>query len=466
MNLIDTLSRAADEEQLLLHPLPKHAAAGQEEHLRQHYALLLAAVLTAQPAVSGAQSRLFRLLLDSLALGDIRGSLYAQARALEPAALEEAARLIRGADLACHLVLDALVLLRLEAPLNDEISQLVAELAALLGVSQTALAEQAERAAVILGLNPDAPNNEDPAESSLLKGLAKRWPGRQAMPKPLTAEALRAGLHDGAWWLEADLTVDFAWQASHATLIFLNGATLETEADSGTVTLTDCDLRNARLIFEIYDDESVTRFERCQITGDYGKRTADVFPGALVAFNRLEVVDCDFSMRNCIAIVVGPDAIITKSRFTDCGCSDFGTILGFKTDGEYSIEITDCRFERCIGSYAGAVLLVELSGIHRCEFIACESRAFDDQRFANIAVASVSNKADPVITGCLFEQSSLYVGNSYAGRGRTIARDCQFLDGNFIYYGNDNHRLTQNCTFKNGQVIEAKLEKLEAELAD
>ena len=73
MNLLNTLTLAADEEQLRLHPLPGHAAASQNEHLRRHYALLLAAVLTAQPGVSAPQTRLLRLLLDSLKLGDIRG---------------------------------------------------------------------------------------------------------------------------------------------------------------------------------------------------------------------------------------------------------------------------------------------------------------------------------------------------------------------------------------------------------
>jgi hypothetical protein len=449
MNLLDALTRAADEEQLLLHPLPKHAAAGQEEHLRQHYALLLAAVLTAQPAVSDAQSRLFRLLLDSLGLGDIRGSLYAQARALEPAALVEAARLIRGADLACHLVLDALVLLRLEAPLNDEISQLVAELAALLGVSQAALAEQAETAALILGLNPDAPNTEDPAESSPLKGLAERWPGRQAIPKPLTAEALRAGLRDGAWRLEADLTVDFAWQASNATLIFLNDATLRSVANSGEVTLTDCDLRNARLHFA---NNCSARFERCHITGDYGNRPDH--PAIESLNGKLAVVDCDFTTRDGVAIEAGfGELAVTKSRFTDCGRSDRKAGAIILTDNPR--KITDCRFERCIGSHAGAVYCSKLYGIHHCEFIACESRAFkEDKQFAHIAVFSERNEVNPVITGCLFEQSSLYVGQFYGDSRRTIARDCQFRDGNFIYnaYSHSNY-LTPNCTFKNGEVI-------------
>ena len=153
MNLLDTLTRAADEEQLRLRPLPTHAAATQAEHLRQLYALLLASVLTAQPAVSEPQTRLLRLLLDALKLGDIRGQLFAQARELEPAPLLEAARLIREAGFAHHLVVDVLVLLRLDAPLGDEAARLAGELAAFLGLTETDLATRAGDASDILGLN-------------------------------------------------------------------------------------------------------------------------------------------------------------------------------------------------------------------------------------------------------------------------------------------------------------------------
>jgi hypothetical protein len=347
-------------------------------------------------------------------------------------------------------------------------SQLIAELAALLGVSEAELAGQPETAALILGLNPDAPNTDDPAVRSPLEVLAERWPGRQAIPKPLTAEALRAGLHDGIWWLKADLTVDFAWQASNATLIFLNNAILSTKAKWGKVKLTDCVLRNAMFyffnqveryqkndwLFSFYHvDNCPVRFERCQITSNRGS-VVIVRQGG-----RLEVVDCDFTTRNGLAIRTRfTELAVTKSRFTDCGGSNCicGAIV-VEFSNTFDMKITDCRFERCIGKYAGAVYCDNLYGIHNCEFIACESRKFSDQRFANIAVFSFDNGRNPSIAGCLFEQSSLYVGRSSDGYKRTIARDCQFRDGNFIYYENSNHDLTRNCTFKNGQVIEAEL---------
>ena len=135
--LLDLLRRAADAEQVRLQPLSAHAASEEEEHLRQHYALVLAALLTAQPQVSEPQSRLFMLLLDALQLGDQRAPLFEQARELAPDTLLEAARLIREQDYAEELLVDALVLLRLDATqaevwLNE--NNLLAGVKMLLGV--------------------------------------------------------------------------------------------------------------------------------------------------------------------------------------------------------------------------------------------------------------------------------------------------------------------------------------------
>lgn len=160
------MQRAADEEQLRLKPLPKHIIAPQPEHLRLHYALLLAALLSAQEAISEPQSRLIRMLLDALELGDIRGGLFEQARELDEETPIEAARLIRDAGLARHLLVDALILLRLDAPFDDNMVGLVSELASLLNVDAEDLETCVHAAAKILGLG----NTRSDA-------TAKKWPG-------------------------------------------------------------------------------------------------------------------------------------------------------------------------------------------------------------------------------------------------------------------------------------------------
>lgn len=169
MNLYDTMKRAADDEQLKLNPLPKHIIATQPEHLRLHYALLLAALLSAQKAISETQTRLICLLLEALRLGDIRGSLFEQARELDEETPVNAARLIREAGLARYLLVDALVVLRLDAPIDDEIVGLISEFASFLDIDAESLSMCSKGAAAILGLSTRK-------SSSVV--ATKKWPGK------------------------------------------------------------------------------------------------------------------------------------------------------------------------------------------------------------------------------------------------------------------------------------------------
>lgn len=166
MNLRDTMKRAADEEQLKLKPLPKHVIAPQPELLRLHYALLLTALLTAQETISETQTRLTSLLLHAFRLGDIRGALFEQARELDEETPIKAARLVRDAGLARHLLVDALIILRLDAPLDDEIAGLINEFASFLDVDAENLRTCSRVAAKVLGLG-----------STSSDATAKKWPG-------------------------------------------------------------------------------------------------------------------------------------------------------------------------------------------------------------------------------------------------------------------------------------------------
>jgi hypothetical protein len=175
MNLRDTMKRAADEEQVKLRPLPEHIAAHQIEHLRLHYALLLTALLSAQESISETQTRLTVLLLNALQLGDVRGTLFEQARELDEETPIKAARLIREAGLARHLLVDALVLLRLDAPLSDDIAGLINEFASFLDVDAENLGTCSCVAAKILGLG-----------TARRDATAKIWPGTfVGIPKPV-----------------------------------------------------------------------------------------------------------------------------------------------------------------------------------------------------------------------------------------------------------------------------------------
>ena len=457
MNLLDTLTRAADEEQLRLKPLPEHAAATQTEHLRRHYALLLAAVLTTQPTISEPQTRLLRLLLDALKLGDIRGTLFEQARALEAETLLEAARLIREAGLAHHLVVDALVLLRLDAPLGDEAARLVGELAAFLDLDANQLATRAQDAAIILGLNlrpkaeeeggADVGENEgEGAEPS--PSQAELWPGR--LSQPLTAAALRNGLQGGLWIVDADLAVHFRWQAKDAVLVFRNGATLSTFAEGGEIKLEGCRLLDAALTFQ-GKNSSIT-LERCDWRGNYApeaKRTALHSIG-----QALTVSACTFSTLNARAIWVQDHSLtLTDSRFTRCGHGGLDGGAVWHSDHDRSIR--NCLFDRCLAARGGAIAVNGLYNVDKCEFVTCRSLALESQSAGDVAVHAAKAAAPTAISDCVFRQTSLVIGNAYGGAGARFVRSCRFQQGH-VYFHNrwSGNYITDACSFDGGGEIE------------
>lgn len=434
MPLLDILTRAADAEQLRLHPLPEHAAAQQEEHLRRHYALLLAALLTAQPQVSETQSRLLLLLLDALQLGDQRATLFEEARALEPDTLLEAARLIRGAGFAEHLLLDALVLLRLDLPLSDDSVRLLGELAAFLDIDAAQTQVRAKDAAAILGLGE---HMDDP--------LSELWP--QCLPRPLTVEALQHGLQGGAWRLDSDLAVNFSWTAENAKLLFAPGVVVNTQAAKGITSLTNCDLHCARLAFV---GSSVIHIQGCDWDGDYAQDCSALESNGA----RIVVDDCRFSTRNARAIFANGEQLkVCNSEFIGCGSTDYaGGAIYHASNHENSIE--NCRFEACVGAHAGAVFAYKLLKIYDCEFIACRSTHL--KGVANMAVFG-SNASDVVgaVSRCVFRECSLSLPSPGYHSSNVLVFDSQFQNGN-VYFQNryTSETICRHCNFNGGQVIE------------
>ena len=413
MQLIDQLTRAADEEQLLLQPLPPHSAVGQEEHLRRHYALLLAALLATQPQVSEAQNRLFLLLLHSLQLSDIRAALFEEARALENDTLLETARLVRTADLAGNLLLDTLILLRLDAPLSDEGVRVVGELAAFLGVDAADVQMRAGNAAEILGL----------VETSANK-LAGLWP--EHMPRRLTAEALEKGLQGGLWLLDADLSVNFAWQATDAILVFAPGVTLHTDNHKGEVSIKQCQLYQPQLNF--VGAGSVV-LESCSFDGDYIESgIALKSTGVAVMAN-----NCNFSTRNtCTFSITGAGFEISDCKFSGCGSENsLAGAICYKSENS-SPSIQKCKFENCTGTKAGALWMFYLIGISGCEFISCKSTGINGVN--NIAVCtSNQTQGSPALTECSFRDCSLNIDNAYYHTGMIFVKNSQFHNGNLYY---------------------------------
>lgn len=333
-------------------------------------------------------------------------------------------------------MVDALVLLRLDAPLSDETAQLLGELAAFLGLADDKVQWRSLHAAQILGLGENS--NEQ---------LAKNWPN--GIPYALTKEDLQKGLKEGMWYLDQDLAVNFHWQAENAVLIFAPGVTLNTAAPDGATRLQDCHLQDAGLVFT--GAGSLT-LDYCDWEGDYAKpRIALESQGIKVI-----VTDSHFATRNANALTVNNAHLtVHNSQFTACGTAQY--VAGAIVHDSIGSDIQHCHFEECVGSHAGALRVHNLYGIAHCEFIACRSTALKEA--ANLAVYTANIAyGNPAITACVFRQCSLSIGSALWSNAKTFVTACQFHNGNLYFHTRDrNNTIQSGCTFTGGQVIEKQL---------
>lgn len=152
-SFLEFLGELADSEQQILNPLPIHSTSKMDEHFRNHYALLLVALLATQKKVSESQSRLLALFLDSMELGDIRAALFEEIINLDKPTILEAIRLVRDAGYESEFMVDAMVLLRIESTLTTETVQALSEFASLLNIKADRVRQLAEDAAQVLGLS-------------------------------------------------------------------------------------------------------------------------------------------------------------------------------------------------------------------------------------------------------------------------------------------------------------------------
>lgn len=455
--LIDFLSAAADAEQVRLQPLPSHAIAEEEEHLRRHYALVLAALLTAQEQVSETQSRLLVLLLDSLGLGDIRAELFDSARNLEPDTLLEAARLIREANWQEELLVDALILLRLDATLSADTVKLVGELAAFLGLDAKEVELRANHASQILGLGDTA--NET---------LVQHWP--QRVPYELSAEKLQQGINGGLWFVNRKLEVNFPWQASDAVFIFESEASIYTDGHTDITELNNCQFHLAKLVFTGVGE---VQMKDCFWNGTYIEASEAISSTGV----NINVENCEFTTPNATALAVTKANLsVSNCRFSHCGSKETSVggiyhlndsaeaqgivflVSGFSThDSSKRQAIINCYFHSCVGELTGAIWISSLQNVESCEFIDCHSTSIEEIK--NLAVFTANEaQSSPAVKDSVFRNSSLSIGSAYWNVDKTFIENCQFDNSN-VYYHKKERRNTihSGCVFNGGSAIDKKL---------
>lgn len=151
-NVYTALIRDIDKAIAKLKPLGEHLAATQDEHVRERYAVVLAAIVLMEGEVSETRARLLGMLVQALGLESSLASLFEQAQLLDTDGVFESLRLIRSQGIRESFLLDVMILLRLDAALTDEQSALLSGLFQALDMSDEEVPVMAYWVSLILGL--------------------------------------------------------------------------------------------------------------------------------------------------------------------------------------------------------------------------------------------------------------------------------------------------------------------------
>lgn len=167
--LLHTIDRIKPD----MKPLAPHFAATQDTHTRELYATMLAAVLLSNQLISEAESRLFAMLLQSLGLESQSAKFLAQAQQLNAEQLRDFFRILNTDDLKSAFLMDAMILSRIDSPISDAQSQLLAEFLDVFELEQSKLYMLMSMVSLVVGLPYDLRRNAQKVKFIRPNELAK-----------------------------------------------------------------------------------------------------------------------------------------------------------------------------------------------------------------------------------------------------------------------------------------------------
>ncbi|WP_179953293.1 PD40 domain-containing protein [Desulfobotulus mexicanus] len=149
---VQLLLQQLDQLKPDLLPMPAHCISRLDEHTKNIYITMLAAMAMADKSVTDNEARLLHLLQKSLGMDPAATRIFEQAHQWESSDLKDFFRAIREAELDKTFMLDAIILLRLDGPINDAATALLGEMAELMEMEESDIRGLTGLACKILGL--------------------------------------------------------------------------------------------------------------------------------------------------------------------------------------------------------------------------------------------------------------------------------------------------------------------------
>lgn len=451
--------RDMDGLQVERHPLPNHYAVRFDTHCRELYATMLAAMLLASGEVSDNESRLYKMLLNSLKLGDNQAKFFEQAQSINKDKLREFFRVVDEHKLAQSFFMDALVLCRLDAPITDARSQLLSQWVDLLKLNEQQTVTLSGFAANVLGLPTTVPM--DVSFNHHLICVWKEW-----IFKVLTLADLKAGLKSNHWYVDQVFEVDFNVTIKNTYLEFLSKGEIRVKGEH-EIKIEHSHLQMPKMLFE---QSALVAINSTVIKGDYA--ASEVHTAfSLQEVNVMQFSDLSVTTKNAQSFLIGvvpswgrdwddttPVANFLRCHFEECGSA--GIIGGAISAANIVLNIDQCYFMGCKAKLAGAIYgaIDRKSKINNSHFEDCLSLAFQNPNKPNEWNKSPDNGGaiftnvdySGFIRKCDFVRANVNLGKIGTG---SVCIDCRFEDTYLYCYDySSRHWEHHNCTFTHNRL--------------
>lgn len=453
---LSSLLKDMDMLQVERNPLPEHFVAQFDQHTRELYATMLAAIILVDSSVSDNKARLFNMLLTSLKLEGTQAKMFGQAQAIDRDKLRDFCRVCDEHGVGVSFFADALILCRLDNPIADKQSQILSQWVTLLNLSNEDVEVAVYVATATLGLTckPVTDVSYDFLRFSV-------WESYTAIPLNLTT--LKQGVRLGRWLVDEILHADFNWSIENAQLIFSKDAEIKTSGNF-EITIKNSKIKTPKFTFNGLKSINI---EHSHIFGEYDEKNE------ITVFSiKNHDIDGTVILKHLKVNTIGARSFYTnfgkisvhECSFIKCGNPKLiGGALCINNQENTKWSITNSKFNKCYSRLGGAIAACWLSRdtVKNSTFEESLSlyaqnpqqpKLWNDDYTNGGGIFVLHSSERSSIRDSQFTTSNLYLGKASVD---DLVVDCKFTDSlcvmtnpsSYAYYA-----ARSPCTFQQGNM--------------
>ncbi len=398
------------------------------QHEKNQYAVLHAALVSFNGKISQNQERLYKFWLPAISAELKLSEVINQAQNFDTDKLKESVTLIKEKEIFELFLLDVLVFSRLEGVLSEDLKKVLNEWCQLLDIQQQDIINIIDICDAILGIE----NFETKKINTTLFKLISNATWSEFYINELNKSNI-TNIKPGLWMLNDDIEINESVVVNDSIIVFNNNSRIiKTDKD---ISFNDSSLINPR--FEILG-------ARLNITDSklLGKKdNKEKFTAIQCSVGTVDIINCHASLTGIRVIELKNDANTTihDSIFSYCGCEE---LPGGVLYSERRHWIRGCKFEHC-NALIGGALYVERNNIGvDCAFYDCNSKLnVNSENYVNFGGIYTVHCIDSVLIDCTINTNiTLAIPSS------NVIRDSVFSGNVYYTKGHPRSRIFDNST--------------------